>query len=270
MTRRRPGSASGAPLLLMPPAVIGVAFLFVPTLGLLIRAPWSALGDIYSSSDVADALRISILTAVEATVVSILLGVPLAWVLARVRFRGMGIVRTIVTMPLVLPPVVGGVALIAALGRTGFIGRYLSSWFGVELPFTQHGIVIAQTFVAMPFLVVTLEGAFRTADRGLEEAAATLGASRARIFTRVTLPLVVPSLVAGAVLCWARALGEFGATIVFGGNVSGSTQTMPTLIYTAFEHNPQDAVALSLPLMLVAVLILGALRDKWLRPLGSA
>jgi molybdate transport system permease protein len=146
------------------------------------------------------------------------------------------------------------------------VGRYLSSWFGVELPFTQHGIVLAQTFVAMPFLIVTVEGAFRTADRGLEEAAATLGASRLRIFGRVTLPLVLPSLIAGTVLCWARALGEFGATVLFGGNISGSTQTLSTLVYTAFQTEPENAIALSLPLMLVAVIILGALRDKWLRP----
>ena len=137
---------------------------------------------------------------------------PLAWVLARVAVPGMGIVRAVVTMPLVLPPVVGGVALFLAFGRNGYVGRYLNSWFGLSLPFTQHGIVLAQTFVAMPFLVVTVEGAFRTADRGLEEAAATLGAARLRIFSRVTLPLVIPSLVAGSVLCWARALGEFGAT----------------------------------------------------------
>jgi molybdate transport system permease protein len=263
-------TATGVPPLLIPPAAIGVVFLLLPTLGLLIRAPWSQLREIYSSSDVADALRISMITAVEATAVSMLLGVPLAWVLARLQLPGMAIVRTVVTLPLVLPPVVGGVALFAALGRHGFVGRYLSSWFGLELPFTQHGIVIAQTFVAMPFLVVTVEGAFRTADRGLEEAAATLGATRTRVFARVTLPLIVPSLVAGAVLCWARALGEFGATITFGGNTRGTTQTMPTLIYTAFEHNPQDAVALSLPLMVVAVVILTALRDKWLRPLGSS
>jgi molybdate transport system permease protein len=267
--RRRPGEPA-IPLLLVPPAVVGVVFLLLPTLGLLIRAPWSGLRSIYAHTGVADALRISVVTSLQATGVSLVLGVPLAWLIARLRLPGMGLVRAIVTIPLVLPPVVGGVALFLALGRKGFLGRYLSSWFGLELPFTQHGIVLAQAFVAMPFLVVTLEGAFRIADRGLEEAAATLGASRTRIFTQVAVPLVVPSLVAGTVLCWARALGEFGATVIFGGNVPGSTQTMPTAVLDAFQNDPQSAVALSLPLMLVALVVLGALRDRWLRPVASS
>jgi len=270
VTRRRASAGLGTPVLLFPPALVGVVFLLLPTLGLLLRAPWSSLGRIYEHTAVADALRISIVTAFEATALSLIFGVPLAWVMARVTRPGMGIVRAIVTLPLVLPPVVGGVALFLALGVHGFVGRYLYAWFGLSLPFTQHGIVLAQTFVAMPFLVVTVEGAFRTADRGLEEAAATLGAARLRIFTRVTLPLVVPSLVAGSVLCWARALGEFGATVLFGGNQPGSTQTMPTAVISAFQDQPENAVALSLPLMLVAVVILAALRDNWLRPIASS
>ncbi len=173
-------------------------------------------------------------------------------------------------VPLVLPPVVGGVVLFLAFGKNGVVGRYLDSWFGLTLPFSQHGIVLAQVFVAMPFLVVTVEGAFRTADRGIEEAAATLGATRARIFARVTLPVILPSLVAGTVLCWARALGEYGATQLFGGNVQGRTQTMPTLIYTRFNTVPEDAVALSLLLMVISLVILAGLRDKWLRPAASA
>jgi molybdate transport system permease protein len=270
VNRRRVAAGLGTPAVLFPPAVVGVLFLLLPTVGLLIRAPWSSLTRIYADSNVADALRISVVTAVEATVLSLIFGVPLAWVLARVRMPGMGVVRGVVTLPLVLPPVVGGVALFLALGRFGFVGRYLYDWFGLSLPFTQHGIVLAQTFVAMPFLVVTVEGAFRTADRGLEEAAATLGAARLRIFTRVTLPLIVPSLVAGTVLCWARALGEFGATVLFGGNQTGVTQTMPTLVLSAFQDQPENAVALSLPLMLVAVVVLAGLRDKWLRPIASS
>jgi len=231
-------------------------FLLLPTLGLLIRAPWSALRSIYAQTDVADALRISIVTSLEATVVSLVLGVPLAWLIARLHFAGMGVVRAVVTIPLVLPPVVGGVALFAALGSRGYVGRYLSSWFGLELPFTQHGIVLAQTFVAMPFLVVTLEGAFRTADRGLEEAAATLGASRSRIFARVTMPLVVPSLVAGTVLCWARALGEFGATIMFAGSFPGRTQTVPLAIYRSLETGIDVPLALSAILIVISFAIL--------------
>ena len=270
MTRRRTADGLGTPLVLVPPAVVGVLFLLLPTLALLVRAPWSALGPIYRRNDVATALRISLVTSLQALLLSLVFGVPLAWVLARVRFRGLALLRALVTVPLVLPPVVGGVALFLALGRKGIVGRYLDEWFGLTLPFTQHGVVLAETFVAMPFLVVTMEGAFRTADRGLEEAAATLGASRARIFVRVTMPLVVPSLVAGSVLCWARALGEFGATVLFGGNVAGTTQTMPTLVLTAFQNQPEDAVALSLPLMLLALVILGALRDRWLRAAASS
>ena len=264
------------PALVLVPALLGIAFLVLPTLGLLIRAPWSGLGHIYSHADSADgvdvsaALALSVQTSLEATVLSVLFGVPLAWVLARVRLPGMAVVRAAVTMPLVLPPVVGGVALFLALGRRGYVGRYLDEWFGVQLPFSTYGVVIAQTFVAMPFLVVTLEGAFRSTERGFEEAAATLGASRTRIFTHVTVPLALPSLLAGAVLCWARALGEFGATVLFGGNVIDRTQTGPTAVLTAFTNNLGDAVALSLPLMLVAVVVLGALRDRWLRPLAGA
>lgn len=258
------------PAVLVPPAALGLLFLALPVVGLLIRAPWSSLGRIYSHSDLHDALRISVVTSLSATALSLVLGVPLAWVLARVRVPGMAVVRSIVTMPLVLPPVVGGVALFLAFGRKGFVGRYLQSWFGWDFAFTVRGVVLAEAFVAMPFLVVTMEGAFRQADRHLEEAASTLGASRLRIFRTVTIPLVVPSLVAGLVLCWARAIGEFGATLIFGGNVPGTTQTMPTLILDAFQNNPQDAVALSLPLMLIAVVVLAALRDKWLRPVASS
>jgi molybdate transport system permease protein len=266
VSRRR----SAIPLALVPPAGIGAAFLLLPALALVVRAPWRELPEIYHRNDFGDALRISVITAVEATAVSLIFGVPLAWMIARVRFPGMSVVRAVVTLPLVLPPVVGGVALFYALGRLGIVGQSLYSWFGIALPFSQPGIVLAQTFVAMPFLVVTLEGAFRSADRSLEEAAATLGANRLRVFTRVTLPLVVPSLAAGTVLCWARALGEFGATQVFGGNLQGITQTMPTLVLQAFHTRPQDAVALSLPLMAVALLILMALRDRWLRPAASS
>jgi molybdate transport system permease protein len=252
-------------LLLVPPALIGYIFLLLPAVGLLIRAPWGSLRAIYARSDVADALRLSLVTATEATVVSLVLGVPLAWLLARLRIPGMATLRTVVTLPLVLPPVVGGIALLLTLGRNGYVGRYLDQWFGIQLPFTTQGVVIAETFVAMPFLIVTAEGAFRGADRALEEAAATLGASRLRILTRITLPTVAPSLAAGAVLCWARALGEFGATITFAGNLPGVTQTMPLAVYAAFENQPEDAVALSLVLMAVAVITLGALRDRWLR-----
>jgi len=248
------------------PAAVGVAFLLLPLIGLIVRAPWSALPSILTDRDVLAALRLSLISATIATGVSMAVGVPLAWALARVRVKGISALRALVTLPLVLPPVVGGVALLLALGRRGLVGQYLDQWFGITFPFTTAGVVLAETFVAMPFLIITVEGAFRSADRGLEEAATTLGASRLTVFRRVTLPLVAPSLVAGGVLCWARALGEFGATITFAGNFPGVTQTMPLKVYLALETNPDGAVALSLVLLAVSVLVLAGLRDRWLRP----
>jgi molybdate transport system permease protein len=242
----------------------------LPLVALLIRAPWSGLGSLLSNSEVLTALRLSIECATAATLASLILGVPLAWMLARIHLPGIGLLRALVTLPLVLPPVVGGIALLLALGRRGVVGRYLDQWFGLTLPFTTAGVIVAETFVAMPFLVVTVEGALRSADRDLEEAAVTLGASRTTVFGRITLPLIAPSLLAGSVLCWARALGEFGATITFAGNLPGTTQTMPLKIYNAFETDPEAATALSLVLLLVAVIILAALRDRWLRGSPSA
>jgi molybdate transport system permease protein len=185
-------------------------------------------------------------------------------VLARSAWPGISLLRALVTLPLVLPPVVGGVALLLALGRRGLVGQYLDSWFGITLPFTTAGVVVAETFVALPFLIVTVEGALRTADRGLEEAAATLGSRPFATFRRVTLPLIAPSLIAGSVLCWARALGEFGATITFAGNFPGRTETMPLAVYLALESDPDAAIALSLVLLVVSIAALTLLRDRWL------
>ena len=246
MTAARRRTGLGTPALVVPPAAIGVAFLLLPTIALVIRTPWSRLGAIYRDQHVWTALRISVESSLYATAASLVLGVPL-----------------------VLPPVIGGVALFNAFGRNGVLGHPIHSVLGRDLPFSFTGIVLAQIFVAMPFLVITVEGAFRIADRGVEEAAATLGASRSRIFLRVTVPLVLPAIVAGSVLCWARALGEFGATLLFGGNVQGSTQTVPTLVLSVFQHDPADAPALALPLMAVALIVLVGLRDKWLRPVAS-
>src|SRR4029079_8946319 len=239
--------------------------LFLPLLAVLIRAPWRGLSRLLSGSAGLTALRLSLECATAATVLSLLLGVPLAWLLARVRLRCIGLLRALVTLPLVLPPVVGGLALLLALGRNGVFGRFLYSATGYSLPFTTNGVIVAETFVAMPFLVLTVEGAIRSADRELEEAAATLGASRGMVFGRVTLPLVSPSLLAGAVLCWARALGEFGATITFAGSLQGSTRRMRLEVYYALETDPEQAVALSLVLLVVAVAVLAALRDRWPR-----
>ncbi|MEU8269556.1 ABC transporter permease [Sphaerisporangium sp. NPDC049002] len=240
-----------------------MVFLVLPLAGLLVRAPWSTLAERLAEPQVLEALRLSLVTATIATLICLLLGVPLAWLLARVGFPARRLVRALITVPLVLPPVVGGVALLLVLGRRGLVGQWLEAAFGISLPFTTAGVVIAEAFVAMPFLVISVEGALRAADLRLEEAAATLGASRWVIFRRVTLPLVAPGIVAGAVLCWARALGEFGATITFAGNFPGRTQTMPLAVYLALETEPEAAIVLSLLLLAVSVIILAGLRDRW-------
>jgi molybdate transport system permease protein len=207
---------------------------------------------------------LSLVTATASTVIVIVLGVPLAWLLARITFPGRRLVRALVTVPLVLPPVVGGVALLLVFGRRGLVGSWLDSTFGISLPFTTAGVVVAEAFVAMPFLVIAVEGALRGTDTRYEEAAATLGAGRWTTFRRVTLPLVAPGVAAGTVLCWARALGEFGATITFAGNFPGRTQTMPLAVYLALETDLQAAIVLSLILLIVSVGILAGLRDKWI------
>jgi molybdate transport system permease protein len=252
------------PVGLLVPAALGLAFLVLPLAGLVIRAPWTTLPQRLSEPGVLAALWLSLQTATIATLVCLVLGVPLAWLLARVEFTGRRVVRALVTVPLVLPPVVGGVALLLVFGRNGLLGRWLDATFGFSLPFTTAGVVVAEAFVAMPFLVISVEGALRGADVRYEEAAATLGAGRWSTFVRVTLPLVAPGIAAGAVLCWARALGEFGATITFAGNFPGRTQTMPLAVYLALETDLQAAIVLSLILLAVSVTILAALRDKWL------
>jgi molybdate transport system permease protein len=254
---------------LAAPGALAVAFMVLPLLALLVRAPWRRMPELLTGAGAFQALRLSLGCATAATAVSLVLGVPLAWILARSTGRYVGVLRALVTLPLVLPPVVGGVALLFALGRNGLFGRYLDSWFGITLPFTTAGVVVAETFVAMPFLVVTVEGALRSADHGLEEAATTMGSRPFATFRRVTLPLIAPSLVAGSVLCWARALGEFGATITFAGNYPGTTQTMPLAVYVALESDPDAAIALSLVLLAVSLAVLGLLRDRWLRPGGA-
>ena len=261
--KNRPGIGRGRlPVVLLVPALVGLVFLGLPLLAVLIRAPWSSLGHLLSEQTVGQALRLSLETAAIATAVSTLVGVPTAWVLARLRFPGRRLLRTVVTLPLVLPPVVGGVALLYVFGRKGILGPLLAD-LGISIPFTTAGVVIAETFVAMPFLVVTVEGALIGQDERFEEAAATLGAGAWTTFRRVTLPLVAPSVGAGAVLCFARALGEFGATITFAGNLPGTTQTLPLAVYIGLETNPNAAIALSLLLLAVSLTILFALRGRW-------
>jgi molybdate transport system permease protein len=261
----RGGASRSVPAPLLVPALIAILFLLLPLAGLLIRAPWGRLGAALSGTDATQALTLSLWTATVSTAISMVIGVPLAWVLARSSFPGQRLLRALVTLPLVLPPVVGGVALLLAFSRTGIVGRYLDSWFGLTIPFSPLAVVMAETFVAMPFLIITVEGAFRSADQGFEEAAATLGAKRLTVFRRITLPMIAPSLGAGAVLCWARALGEFGATITFAGSFPGQTETMPIAVYYALENDPDAAIALSLVLLVVSVAVLASLRDRWVR-----
>jgi molybdate transport system permease protein len=251
-------------LVLAVPALAGLAFLVLPVVGLVVRAPWGSLPARLAEPGVLAALRLSLLTASLATALCLLFGVPLAWLLARTSFPGRRLVRALVTVPLVLPPVVGGVALLLVFGRKGLLGGWLDATFGITIPFTTAGVVLAETFVAMPFLVISVEGALRAADARYEEAAATLGAGRWTVFRRVTLPLVAPGIAAGAVLCWARALGEFGATITFAGNFPGRTQTMPLAVYLALEQDLPAAIVLSLILLTVCVVVLAALRDRWI------
>lgn len=246
-------------------AAVAVAFFAAPLIGLLGRAPWGSLWDELTAPETVDALRLSLVCSCAATVLSVGFGIPLAWVLARQPFPGRRLARALVTLPMVLPPVVGGVALFLAFGRRGFIGQPLDDLTGITLPFTTLGVIVAETFVAMPFFVVAVEAALRAADQRYEEAASTLGGGSITTFRRVTLPLIFPSVVAGAVLSWARALGEFGATITFAGNLPGKTQTMPLAIFQAFETGSDGAIALSLVLVFISIVVLVGLRDRWLR-----
>lgn len=248
-------------------AAIGAALFIVPLAGLLARTPWSDLPGLLTSDVVTDAFRLSVITSVSATGIALLLGVPLAWILARVEFPGRSIVRGVITLPLVLPPVVGGAALLFALGRRGVVGEPLSQATGLLLPFSVWGVVAATTFVAMPFLVITVEGALRNLDERYEDAASTLGAGRWTVLRRVTLPMIRPSLVAGLVLTWARAFGEFGATITFAGNLQGRTQTLPLAVFVALESDRDTAVAISLLMVAVSLIVLVVLRDRWWRAL---
>jgi molybdate transport system permease protein len=262
--RRDAARSARPPSIVLAAAVVAAAFFVVPLAALVWRAPWSSAWDAINEHDALLALRLSLQTSIAATAIAIVFGVPLAWVQARVEYPGRSVVRAITTLPMVLPPVVGGIALLLALGRRGLVGQYLDD-AGVQLPFHVPGAIAAETFVAMPFLVLTVEAAFRSADRRLEDAARTLGASRLHVFRRVTLPTIRPSLIAGAVLCWARALGEFGATITFAGNFPGKTQTLPLFVYVTIERGDSGpAIVLSLLMLTVSLVVLVSLRERWL------
>jgi molybdate transport system permease protein len=258
------GPALGrAPARLLVPAGAGVAFLGVPLVALLARTPWSDFLTRLTEPAVLDALRLSMVTSLAAVAVVTAVGIPLAWALARVEFPGRTVVRAFVIVPLVLPPVVGGVALLSAFGRRGVVGAPLYDAFGVSLPFTTPAVVVAHAFVSLPFFVLAVEGALRATDREYDVVAATLGASRWTTFRRVSLPLAGPGLLAGLVLAWARALGEFGATITFAGNYPGTTRTMPNAIYVELQNDQEAALVLSVILMLVSVAVLALLRERW-------
>jgi molybdate transport system permease protein len=246
-------------------ALVGIAFFAVPMVALLSQTPWSRLGSILSGPVVTDALRLSLAASLAATAIAVVVGVPLAWLLARTEIPGRAVIRGLVLLPMVLPPVVGGAALLYAFGRRGLVGEPLYDATGLLLPFSLWGVVAATAFVATPFLVITVEGALRNLDGRYESAAAVLGARRWRVFLRITVPLIRPSLAAGMLLAWARALGEFGATITFAGNLQGRTQTMPLAVFIALEQDRDTAVALSLVLVAVSLGILALLRDRWWR-----
>jgi molybdate transport system permease protein len=251
------------PLLLAAPAAVALLFLVLPLVGLVIRAPWTDAGAVLTSAGALQALKLSMITASVSVIIVLLTGVPLAWVLARPGLRGASLLRALITIPLVLPPVVGGVALFTVLGRTGLIGRPLYQLTGFAFPFTPYAVILAQVFVALPFLVLSVEGALRASDRRYEEAASTLGARPVTVFRRITLPLIGPGIAAGAVLAWARALGEFGATITFAGSFPGTTRTMPLEVYLALETDPGSALLLSVLLLGVSVAVLALLRERW-------
>ncbi|MET0820744.1 MAG: ABC transporter permease [Aeromicrobium sp.] len=253
--------ASGLPRWVVVPAVAGAVFIVLPLAALASRVQWGSFWSLVTSDSSREALLLSLRTSGTATVLCVVLGVPMALVLARTSFRGQALIRSLVLLPLVLPPVVGGIALLYTFGRQGLLGGTMDV-LGLQIAFSTTAVVIAQTFVSLPFLVVSLEGTLRTAGQRYEVVAATLGARPTTVLRRVTLPLVLPGLAAGAVLSFARALGEFGATITFAGSLEGVTRTLPLEIYLQRETDPDAAVALSLVLVVIAVLVIGLVRGR--------
>ena len=257
-------SRARVPLLLTALAAIGLLLFLLPLVGLVVRAPWDQVGAALIAPETATALGLSLFCSLAATAFSLLLGIPLALVLSKTTGHLRSVMRALTTLPMVLPPVVGGVALLLAFGRRGLVGSLLYQAFGIQIPFTPAAAVLAETFVAMPFLVIAVEAGLRSMDPRYEEAARALGANGWMLFLRVTLPLLRPAIFSGAVLCWARALGEFGATITFAGNFPGRTQTVPIAVYEALETQPESAIVLSLILLAVSLTILVGMRDRWL------
>jgi molybdate transport system permease protein len=251
------------PLLFVVLATVGAAFVTLPLLGLLFRVPWSSAWTTLRSPASTEALRVSLVVSVAATVLAFVLGVPLAWVLARSDLPGRTLLRAVVVLPLVLPPVVAGIGLLAALGRRGLVGHSLET-LGVSVPFTTGAAVLAAAFVSLPLLVLAVEAGMRSLDPRLERAALAMGASPAYVLRRVTLPMLLPQFAVGLVLAWARALGEFGATITFAGNLRGVTQTLPLAVFEQGQTDPGAAIVLSLLLVAISLAVLIALRGRFL------
>ena len=258
------------PIVIVVLGAVACLVFALPLVALLVRVPWRSVGSILTSAAALEALWLSIVTSVVTTLLALGIGVPLAWLLARTHFFGKTFVRAVCTLSMVLPPVVAGVALLATYGRRGIIGSPLEAVFGLRLPFTMPAVVIAQLFVAMPFLVLTVESAFNSADQTVEEAARTLGASALYTFVHVNLPQARSSIIAGAVLTWARALGEFGATITFAGNFPGTTRTLPIATYLSLESDLGEALAMSMMLVVVSLTVLIAMRARFLPTLGES
>ncbi len=267
--RRRERHELRVPIVLSVLGTLAVIFFVLPLVALAIRVPWSSFVDALGNEATIDALVLSVITSLITTSIAIFFGVPLAWLLARSNMPGREFIRGLCTLSMVLPPVVAGVALLASLGRRGVVGQFLNDWLGVRLPFTMPAVIIAQLFVAMPFLVLTVESGFARNSSSVEEAARTLGASPWYVFSRVTIPATRPAIVAGAVLTWARALGEFGATITFAGNFPGATRTLPIATYLALETNVDDALLISMLMVILSLVILVALRGRWVGAIGG-
>ena len=257
MTRPRRSRA------LMALAALAGAFVLLPLLGLAVRMPWSDAWSLLSSAQVRSAAWVSLLTSTVSAVLALVLGVPLAWWLARSTGRAVGLVRSVVLMPMVMPPVVAGIALLTVLGRRGVVGQWLFEWWGISIPFTRTAVVLAQLLVAMPFLVIAVESAFRQLDTGLEDAARTLGASPWVVFSRIALPGARGAVAAGTALAWARSLGEFGASITFAGSFPGRTRTLPMSVYELVSSDYRLSLVLSFVMMAVAVVVIAALRGRW-------
>ena len=245
-------------------AFVAGLFVVLPLLGVAVRLPWADAWSLATSGAARRAALVSLQTSVVAALVAAVTGVPLGWWLARTRFRAVGLVRSVIVMPMILPPVVAGIALLSVFGRRGIIGQHLLEWWGISIPFTRTAVVLAQVFVSIPFLVLAVESAFRQLDAGLEDAARTLGASPMRVFLTIALPGARPAIIAGVALAWARSLGEFGASITFAGSFPGRTQTLPMSVYELVATEYDAALSVSFAMMIVSVVVIASLRGRWM------